>query len=104
MISFNCVNNYVPKYVPKDLPWYERHCLMTYIDQVKCEELLRDSHNHFKTARIINFDIIRREVAGEKVPDKLLKHCQTVQNEQLKKISKKGSRQISWGCISHQKT
>ena len=68
----NCVNNYVPEFVPQDLLWYERDGLMTYYNQVKC---------HLKTAKIINFDIIRREAAGEKVPDELLKKYQTVQNE-----------------------
>ena len=28
-------NKFIPKYVPKDLPWYERHGLLTYIDQEK---------------------------------------------------------------------
>ena len=31
----------------------------------------------------MNFDIIRREAAGKKVPDKLLKNYQAVQNEQV---------------------
>ena len=69
MSSNNCVNNYVPKYVLKDLLWYERDGLMTWYDQVKCEEFLRDSDKHFKTEKVMNFDIIRREVAGEKMPE-----------------------------------
>ena len=28
-------NKYIPKYVPEDLPWYERDGLLTYIDQLK---------------------------------------------------------------------
>ena len=84
-MSFNCVNNYVPKDVPRDLPWYEQDGLMTYNDQVKCEEFLRDSDNYFKTVRIINFDVIWREVASEKVPEELLKHYQ---NERVKKYPK----------------
>ena len=31
----------------------------------------------------MNFDIIRREAAGKKVPDELLKNYQAVQNEQV---------------------
>ena len=73
MSNNNCVNNYVPEFVPQDLPRYERDGLMTYYNQVKCQEYLRNSDNHFKTAKIINFDIIRREAAREKVPNELLK-------------------------------
>lgn len=39
-------NNYIPEYVPEDLPWYERDGLMKYIDQVKCQDFLKDSDGH----------------------------------------------------------
>ena len=73
MSNNNCVNNYVPEFVPQDLPRYKRDGLMTYYNQVKCQEYLRNSDSHFKTAKVINFDIIRREAAREKVPNELLK-------------------------------
>ena len=73
MSSSKCTNNYVPEYVSQGLPWYERDGLMPWHDQVKCQEFLRNSNKHFKTAKIINFDIIRREAAGQKVPDEVLK-------------------------------
>ena len=41
-------NNYIPKYVPIDLKWYEIAGLMTYIDHVKCEEFLSDPDKHFR--------------------------------------------------------
>ena len=56
---------------------------MTYYNQVKRQKFLRSSDSHFKAAKIMNFDIIRREAAGKKVPDKLLKNYQAVQNEQV---------------------
>ena len=88
MSSNNCINNYVPEYVPTDLLWYEPDGLMTWYDQVKCEEFLRDSDKHFKMEKVINFDIIRREVSGEKVPDEVLKKYQTIQNERVSKYPK----------------
>ena len=94
-MSFNCVNNYVPKYIPKDLPWYERNGLITYIGQVKCEEFLRG----FKTVRIINFNITQREVAGAKVPEELLQHYKTVQNEWVKKYPKKDQEKFLGGAF-----
>ena len=41
-------NNYITEYVPSDFPWYERDGLMTWYDQRKCEEFLRDPKSHLK--------------------------------------------------------
>ena len=38
----NFANNYMPRYVPEDLPWYERDGLLTYIDQLKYKEFISD--------------------------------------------------------------
>ena len=84
----NCTNNYVPEYVPRDLPWYERDGLMTWYDQAKYQYFLKNSDRHFKTTKAINFDIIRREAAGQKVPDELLKKYQTIENERVSKYPK----------------
>ena len=89
MCKNNCVNNYVPEFVLQDLLWCERDGLMTYYNQVKC---------HLKTAKIINFDVIRREAAGEKVPDELLKKYQTVQNE-LVSTHPKNDQKNFWGVL-----
>lgn len=94
-MSFNCVNNYIPEYVPKDLPWYERDGLMSYINQAKCEDFLTDSDNHFITARIFYFDTIRRKAGREKVLQELLKHYQTMQNERVKKCPPKNQKSRS---------
>ena len=97
--SNNCVNNYIPKFIPKDLPWNERDGLMTWYDQFMCEEFLRNFHKHFKTATLINFDIIRRE-AGEKVPDELPRNYQTVQNERVSTYPKNDQRKFNQ-CFSY---
>ena len=39
------VNNYIPEYVPSNLPWDERDGLMTYIDQLKYQEFIEDTDN-----------------------------------------------------------
>ena len=54
----NCVNNYVPDFVPQDLPWYERNGLMTWYEQIKCENFVCNIDKHFKEANVINLDII----------------------------------------------
>ena len=77
------MNTYVPKFVPKNLLWYECYGLMTWYDQIKCEDFLRDTDQHFQQAKIINFDIIHRECRGEEVPKDLLKHYQTVNDKSV---------------------
>ena len=41
---------------------------MTWYDEQKCEDFLRDTDKHFKEAKIINFDVIYREIRGKVVP------------------------------------
>ena len=69
------MNSYVPKFVPKDVPLYERYGLMTWYDEIKCEDFLRDTDKHFQQAKIINFDITHRQCCGE-VSKNLLKQHQ----------------------------
>ena len=66
-------NNYVAQYIPSDLPWYERDGLMMWHDQRKCKDFFRAPKNHFKNRKIVNFDIIRKQAAGEKVPNETKK-------------------------------
>ena len=77
------MNTYIPKFVPKDLPWYERNGLMIWYDQGQCEDFLRDADKHFREAKIINFDIIQRECRGEEVPKDLLQYYQTVRDKSV---------------------
>ena len=73
------LNCYVPKFVLKDLPWYERDGLMTWFNQ--CEDFLRDTDQHYNEAKIINLDIIRRECCGEEVRKDPVKHYQTLNDK-----------------------
>ena len=70
----NCVNNYVPDFVPQDLSWYERNGLMTWYEQIKCENFVCNIDKHFKEVNVIKLDIIHREARGENVPDDLLRY------------------------------
>ena len=46
--------------------------------QGKCTDVLEETNNHFREAKIINFDIIHRQYQGEVVPPDLLKYYQTI--------------------------
>ena len=81
--KMNSMNIYVPKFVPKDLPWYERDGLITQYDQMKCKDFLRNTNNHFREAKIVNFDIIHRQCHGEEVPKHFLKQYQTVDDKSI---------------------
>ena len=71
-------NNYIPEYVPSDLPRYERDGLMTCTINENVKSFLRTLKGILKIQKIVNFDIIHREARGLKVPDNLFKEYQTV--------------------------
>ena len=79
------MNANVPKFVPKDLPGYERDELMTWYRQGTCEDFLRDTDKHFLQGKIINFDIIHRhrQCCGEEVPEDLLKYYQATKGKNV---------------------
>ena len=94
----SCQND-IPEYVPKDLPWYKRDCLMTYIDQVKCRDFLRDLEDHFKNTKIINFDVIHCQMRGEKAPEDLFKKYQTVQENRTKNYFQRATKEFLSLCV-----
>ena len=53
-------NRFIPKYIPNDLPWYERDGLDTWYQQNKCNDFLRDTDENFKEMKTANFDIITK--------------------------------------------
>ena len=59
-------NKFIPKYVPNDLPWYDRDGLETWYQQNKCNDLLRDTDEHFKAMKIVNLDMIKNKVSEKK--------------------------------------
>ena len=61
-------------YVSPNLKWYERGSFMTYIDQLKCKELINNTDDHFQKVKVINFNIIHKQCKGEKIEDKDLKN------------------------------
>ena len=77
--------SYVPSFVPQDLPWYKRDDLMTWYDQVKCQDLLRDTDRNFDETKIVNFDKIHKQCRGEVVPNELLKYYQTANQTRVSK-------------------
>ena len=66
------VNSYIPAHAPWNLKWYERDGLLTYIDQLKYNEFIKNPDNHFQRARINNFDLIHKEYRGEPIADNLI--------------------------------
>ena len=54
-------NNYIPKYAPEDLPWYEKDGLPTYFDQSKYKEFIPDPDSAVKNTKVINFDMIHAQ-------------------------------------------
>ena len=86
-------NNYEAQYIPSDLLWYKRDGLMMWHDQTKCKDFLRAPKNHFKNRKIVNFDIIRKQAAREKVPNETVKKYQMAKEEDLR-ISQKTAREF----------
>ena len=60
-------NQFVPKYIPSDLKWYERDGLDTWYLEGKCKYFLAGTDGHFKRTKIVNFDIINNTVSKEKL-------------------------------------
>ena len=65
-------NSYLPKYVPEYLNCFQRDGLMTWYDQGKCGDFLRNTDRHFSETKIVNFDITHRQCRGEVVQSELL--------------------------------
>ena len=53
-------NQFIPKYIPSDIKWYERDGLDTSYLEGKCKDFLEDTDEHFKHTKIFNFDIIKK--------------------------------------------
>ena len=83
------VNKYIPKVVPKDLKWYERDGLFTYIDQLKYELFTNDPDKYLEKAEVVNFEMIHNRCRGD--PRKFSdKYYQTVVKSDLEKnVSKR---------------
>ena len=73
-------NVFIPKYVPNNLKWYERHGLDTWYLQNKSNEFLENTDLHFKQRKVVNFDIIKN---GEN--DKSIQQYNQLDHDEIKK-------------------
>ena len=61
-LTWEMDNDFIPKYIPDSLKWYEKDGLETWYRKNKCEEFLSDTDAHFKKTKIVNFNIIKNDV------------------------------------------
>ena len=57
-------NSFIPLYVKKDLKWFERDGLITYIDRLNYERFENDRDNYLENVNVVNFDIINHQLLG----------------------------------------
>ena len=57
-------NSFIPPYMKKNLKWYERDGLMTYIDRIGYEWFEEDGDKYLENVNVINFDIIYHQCRG----------------------------------------
>ena len=92
-MSKEIVNKYVPRFAQHSkLSWYEPDGLLPYIDTLKCEEFLKDTDSHFKTAQV-NFDIICHECRGDPLQGNY-KEYQTVNKKDMDKYSSNSKKKV----------
>lgn len=72
---------------------------MTWYDQAKCQEFLKIPDGHFKTTKVINLDIIRRETVGEKVPEEHLKNIRQLKMRGFPNTAKESRTNFSQGHL-----
>ena len=98
MCDKNLVDKYVPDVVPKDLKWYERDSLLTYIDQLKCESFTNDPDKYLEKAEVVNFEMIHNRCRGH--PRKFSNgYYQTVVQSDVKKMSQKERKKAVAACL-----
>lgn len=56
---------------------------MNYIDKLKYNHFIKDTDGHFKKTHIINFDLIYRQIKGEKIDEKLEQKYKTIDNSRI---------------------
>ena len=68
------------------------------MDALKREELLKDTDSHFKTAQVVNFDIIHHECRGDPLQGSY-KEYQTVNKKDIDKYSSNSKKKIMNSAI-----
>ena len=64
-LTWEADNNFIPKYIPGDLKWYEKDGLDTWYLRNKCEDFLKNTNLHFAKRKVVNFDMIKNQVGKE---------------------------------------
>lgn len=84
----NCVNKCVPDFVDSNLKWYVCDDLLTYIDELKYKEFIRDTDAHFKNEKVVNFNIIHYECRDDPLCNSV-KNYRTLRSKDFKGYSQK---------------
>ena len=69
-------NSYMPVSALSNLKWYKRYGLLTYINQSKFNEFTENPEEHFRTAKVINLEIMHKGCRGQLITDDLKKKQQ----------------------------
>ena len=75
-------NTYVPVYAPP-----EERGFLSYLDDLKYEETVKNADKYFQDVKVINFDMIHHMCRGDPLERSVREHF-TVQNSDFKKYSK----------------
>ena len=78
-------NSFIPPFVKKDLKWFERDGLMTYIDRLNYERFENDRDNYLENVNVVNFDIINHQLLGTPLEKDIITY-KTVQKKDLKQM------------------
>ena len=88
-LTWEATNNFIPKYIPGDLKWYEKDGLSTQYLQNKCQDFLNNTDLHFKKSQIVNFDMI-----NNKFDEQAKKQYQTIDHDKIKQYPGEFQEQI----------
>ena len=78
-------NLFIPPFVKKDLKWFERDGLITYIDRLNYERFENDRDNYLENVNVVNFDIINHQLLGTPLEKDSITY-KTVQKKDLKQM------------------
>ena len=84
-------NIFIPKFVPNNLPWYERDGLNTWHEQNKCNGFLEDPDQYFENLQINNFGLIKNK---DKLSNQKIKQYQTVDHNEIMKYPEREREEI----------
>ena len=76
------MNKYIPAKGKTEYKWYG-HDLMSYNDDLKYNEFIENTDEHFHLMKIITFDIIHHECSGDELEYSKMFY-QTIENKDFK--------------------